>query len=150
MQLSDDAAAFMTGGWHPLMLAAHTRCDPWAGAATCHRNQQPCSVASCSRRSTQTVSNYTAPWDVILLQIPCTTASNPFLSCIWEAGARRVCSQKCLSPIYSTHRAKAVYYNPLALMSAWSVYTLVPFTSNWTKTFSWHLLSFFISLLYQS
>lgn len=43
-----------------------------------------------------TESNYTALWDITLLQMLCTTSSNPLLSCIWEAEARTLCSKKCL------------------------------------------------------
>lgn len=91
---------------------------PGAGAATLHHKQQPCFVASCRRSSMHTISNCTAPWDIVLLQMPCTTSSNPSLSCIWEAGARRICSQKILFPIYSTYRANTVCHSPLVLMSA--------------------------------
>lgn len=121
------------------------QCDPAAGAGTLHHNQQRCFIASCSRSSVHTESNYTAPWDVTLLQMPCSTSSSLFLSCIWEAEARRLCRKKVSK--YSTHRAKAVYHNPLVVISAWIVYALVPFTSNLTKAFSWHLLSFFILAL---
>lgn len=120
------------------------QCDPGAGAGALHHNQQPCFIASCSRSSMHTESHYTAPWDVTLLQMPCTTCSRPFLSCIWKQKPEH-CRKKVSK--YSTHRAKAVYHNPLVPISAWIVYTLVPCISNWTKTFSWHLLSFFISTL---
>lgn len=82
--------------WHPLILTAFSeiRCDPRVGAATLHHNQQSRFAASCSRNSTHTESNYTTPWDIILLQILRITSRNPSLSCIWEAGARRLCSKK--------------------------------------------------------
>lgn len=95
--------------WYPSMLAAPSewQFDPGAGAATLHHNQQPCFDTSCRRSSKRAISDYTALWDITLLQIPCTTFSSPSLSCIWGAGARRIRGQKCL--LYIAHTGQRLF-----------------------------------------
>lgn len=97
----------------------NTQCDPGAGAGTLHHNQKPCFIASfIVGAGAPCTQNLTIQPHGTSLYCKCPVPHPAVLFCLIFGKQKPEHYVVKNGSKYSTHRAKAVYHNPLVLMSA--------------------------------